>query len=83
VTQDVKKAGVVKCDFSAMLDGDLRVARNPHGQGKVEIGPFRCHMQLSATRLEVEVLHRKIVLAHAEVDVETDTQRSVPANGWN
>jgi hypothetical protein len=81
--QDVEKAGVVKCDFSTMMERDLRLPPSHERQGSIEIGPFRCYLQLSNTSLEVDVLHKKTALGHCAIDVRTDSHSNVPDNDWN
>ena len=78
----MEKAGVVRCDFSTIMEQDLRLRHNHERQGNVEIGPFRCYLELSSTSVEVDILHRKTVLGHCAIGVKTDSQSTVPENEW-
>ena len=81
-SQEVEKAGVVKCDVSTMMDRNLRLPSSQGRQGKIEFGPFRCYLQLSTTSLEVDVLLRKIAIGHCVIGVKTDSHSTVPDNHW-
>lgn len=67
---DVQKVGIVKCDVSTKSDHDLRSPSSRSGQGNLDIGPFRCHLQLSTTCLDVEILHKKEVLARCRIPIK-------------
>ena len=82
VNLDVTPVDVVKCDVSAILDHDLRVPLSQQRQNDLEIGPFRCHFQLSANFLEVQVLHKRTVLAGCEIPTRADAKRNSTRNEW-
>lgn len=82
MTQDVEKAGFVKCDFSEMLDRDVLISPQRQSSRDREIGPFRYLFQLSANSLEVEVLHWRKMLGRCVIEVKTDTQPNVPENDF-
>ena len=66
-----------------MVESDLSLSPSHARQGNVEVGPFRCYLQLSNTRLEVEVLHKTTSLGHCSISVQTDSESAAPDYDWN
>ena len=79
---EVETAGAVNCDFSNYLAHNLRphpnslIPGNPNvANSRMNIGPLRWQLKLSATCIEAELLLKEAHIARCEVKVEVDCPR--------